>query len=346
MNPPQDDGGDTVTKYKVQWDIASNFSTSSLGTHELTTLSGGAPFIYTIPRLKMGQRYYLRVAAYNQMGYGPYQTSSPEFETPRRLPTAPTNVRLGVTSTTKLTVAFDLPGDIGGDPISHFKIEWDRVSNFQSRHSLPHKGEVEVSAVTERSYTISPPGGLSENVVYYVRVSARNRVGYGAVQWAEPPFAVPTSQIPGKISSLSAAPQAGVSGNLTVTWNYPRVPAHGLYCGGGGPNNTLTLPPTACPIGMGRGTEADGGTPIQMYTVEWDTFPTFNSSDAAHNGKAVITNLQSGEPFSYTINSLTPTKNYYVRVSAHNAQGESAMCNKEGLLCDGDVAKAMPDGTP
>jgi hypothetical protein len=97
---------------------------------------------------------------------------------------------------------------------------------------------------------------------------------------------------------------------------------------------------------MGRGTEADGGTPIQMYTVEWDTFPTFNSSDAAHNGKAVITNLQSGEPFSYTINSLTPTKNYYVRVSAHIAQGESAMCNKEGLLCDGVVAKTMPDGTP
>jgi hypothetical protein len=346
MNPPQDDGGDTVTKYKVQWDVDSTFSTAALGTHELTMLSGGAPFIYTVPRLTMGQRYYLRVAAYNQMGYGPYQTSSPEFETPRRLPTAPTNVRLGVTSTTKLTVAFDLPGDIGGDAISHFKIEWDRVSNFQSRHSLPHKGEVEVSAVTERSYTISPPGGLSENVVYYVRVSARNRVGYGAVQWAEPPFAVPIYQIPGKVSSLTAAPQAGVNGNLTVTWNYPRVPAHGLFCGGGGPNNTNILPPTACPVGMGRGTEADGGTPIQMYTVEWDTFPTFNSSDAAHNGKAVITNLQSGEPFSYTINSLTPTKNYYVRVSAHNAQGESAMCNKEGLLCDGVVAKTMPDGTP
>ena len=114
----------------------------------------------------------------------------------------------GVTSTTKLTVAFELPGDIGGDAISHFKIEWDRVSNFQSRHSLPHKGETEISAVTERSYTISPPGGLYENVVYYVRVSARNRVGYGAVQWAEPPFATPIYQIPGMVSSLSAAPRS------------------------------------------------------------------------------------------------------------------------------------------
>jgi hypothetical protein len=346
MNPPQDDGGDTVTKYKVEWDRASNFSTSHKGMHELTMLSGGAPFIYSIPSLTMGDRWYVRVAAYNQMGYGPDQTASPEYETPRRLPTAPTNVRLGVTSTNKLTVAFELPGDIGGDAISHFKVEWDRVSNFQSRHSLPHKGEVEVSAVTERSYTISPPGGLSENVVYYVRVSARNRVGYGAVQWAEPPFALPTYQIPGSVSSLSVAAQSGVPGNLTVQWNYPRVPAHGLFCGGGGPNGTASLPPTSCPIGMGRGMEADGGTPIQQYTIEWDTFSTFNSSDAAHNGKAIITNLQSGEPFSYTINSLTSHKNYYVRVSVHNAQGESAMCNKNGLLCDGAVAVAQPDGTP
>ena len=39
-------------------------------------------------------------------------------------------------------------------------------------------------------------------------------------------------------------------------------------------------------------------------------------------------------------------KNYYVRVSAHNAQGESAMCNKNGLLCNGVVAVAKPDGVP
>ena len=37
MNPPQDDGGDTVTKYKVQWDLYSNFSSSYLGEHEITT---------------------------------------------------------------------------------------------------------------------------------------------------------------------------------------------------------------------------------------------------------------------------------------------------------------------
>ena len=157
---------------------------------------------------------------------------------------------------------------------------------------------------------------------------------------------MPTYQIPGSVSSLSVAAQSGVPGNLTVQWNYPRVPAHGLFCGGGGPNGTASLPPTSCPIGMGRGMEADGGTPIQQYTIEWDTFSTFNSSDAAHNGKAIITNLQSGEPFSYTINSLTSHKNYYVRVSVHNAQGESAMCNKNGLLCDGAVAVAQPDGTP
>eukprot|EP00945_MAST-04E_sp_MAST-4E-sp1_P008597 g8597.t1 len=347
INPPQDDGGDTVTKYMVEWDILSNFSSgtnsSSLGKHEVTNLAGGAPFIYTIPSLATGVDYYVRVSCYNQMGYGLSTPSSPPYDHPRRLPTAPTKVKLGVTSSSKLTVAFDLPTDVGGDPISHFKVEWDRISNFQSRHSVPHKGEVEVDATKHRFYTISPEVGLSESITYYVRVSAKNLVGYGATQWPEPAFEQPTLQVPGVISTALVAPQTGVAGNLSVAWNYPRVPAHGLFCGGGGPQN-LTLP-DLCPTGMGSGQQADGGTPILSYKVEWDTSKWFNSTDPLpEHGFYVVTNLAGGEPFRYTIPNLTPTKKYFVRIFAYNARGDSAACAKSGLLCDGPVLSAVPSG--
>jgi hypothetical protein len=349
INPPQDDGGDTVTKYMVEWDIFSNFTSglnnSALGQHEVTNLAGGAPFIYTIPSLTTGVDYYVRVSAYNQMGYGLPTPTSPPYEHPRRIPTAPTSVKLGITSNSKLTVSFDLPTDIGGDPISHFKIEWDRISNFQSRHSLPHKGEVEVDATKHRSYTISPEVGLQENIVYYVRVSAKNLVGYGATQWPEPAFAMPNLQVPGRITTAKVAPQTGVEGNLTVFWSYPRVPAHSIFCGGGGPGN-LTLPDN-CPTGMGRGTEADGGTPILSYKVEWDTNKWFNSTNSLpEKGFYELTNLAGGEPYQYTIPSLTKTKTYYVRLFAYNARGDSAACDKTGVLCDGVRLSGVPDGIP
>jgi hypothetical protein len=349
INPPQDDGGDTVTKYMVEWDIFSNFSSgtnnTALGQHEVTNLAGGAPFIYTIPSLTTGVDYYVRVSAYNQMGYGLPTPTSPPYEHPRRIPTAPTNVKLGITSNSKLTVSFDLPTDIWGDPISHFKVEWDRISNFQSRHSLPHKGEVEIDATKHRSYTISPEVGLQENIVYYVRVSAKNLVGYGATQWPEPAFAMPSLQVPGKVTTAKVAPQTGVEGNLTVFWSYPRVSAHGIFCGGGGPGN-LTLP-DSCPMGMGRGTEADGGTPILSYKIEWDTNEWFNSRNSLpEKGFYELTNLAGGEPFQYTIPSLTKTKKYYVRLFAYNARGDSAACDKTGILCDGVRLSGTPDGIP
>ena len=130
-----------------------------------------------------------------------------------------------------------------------------------------------------------------------------------------------------------------------MIWNYPRVPAHGIYCGGGGPAN-LTLP-DSCPPGMGRGTEADGGTPVLSYKVEWDTSEWFNSTNALpEKGFYEVTNLAGGEPYQYTISGLTKTKRYFVRLFAYNARGDSAACDKTGLNCDGKRLSGIPDGNP
>merc|ERR1711937_918201 len=136
FSPPSDDGGDTIDKYKVEWDIYSNFSSVNsskpLGQHEVLYLAGGAPFHYTITSLTIGMPYYLRVYAHNSQGYGLPQATSPPSEFPREVPSAPTNVQLAVTSSTKLTVQYATPSHIGGDQITKYKIEWDRASSFSS----------------------------------------------------------------------------------------------------------------------------------------------------------------------------------------------------------------------
>ena len=131
-SPPTDDGGDTVTSYKVEWDTLSNFSSTNAASHDVLYLSGGAPFVYTATGLSMGQIYYVRVKAANVAGYGPTTSSTPSSEHPRQLPTAPTGVQVGVTSNSKLTVSFAAPHSDGGDPVTKYKIEWDRSSSFSS----------------------------------------------------------------------------------------------------------------------------------------------------------------------------------------------------------------------
>ena len=162
---------------------------------------------------------------------------SPSSEYPRQVPTTPTSVRLGVTSGTKLTVSFATPTNIGGDKVTKYLVEWDRSSSFASLLSAPHKGSVELYGSQNHSYTIN---NLASQQIYYVRVSASNAVGYGPVQTASPPFAAPFNVLPGKISSATIAPTT--SSSLTVAWNPPLVPDHGIFCSGGGEDSQFAAP--------------------------------------------------------------------------------------------------------
>merc|ERR1712157_63011 len=126
-----DDGGDTITKYRVEYDTSSLFDSGPDGgaymAKEHLYLDGGAPFIVSLSEgLEMGTYYYVRVAAFNINGYGAWETSSPAKEKPMQVPTAPTNVNLMITSDTKLTVSFEEPITVGGDDISYYLITWDR----------------------------------------------------------------------------------------------------------------------------------------------------------------------------------------------------------------------------
>ena len=326
-SPPVDDGGDTITSYVVEWDTLSNFSSTSKTSHTVLYLAGGAPFVYTMTGLTMGQVYYVRVKAANAEGFGASTASTPTSEHPRQLPTAPTNVQVAVTSGSKLTVSFAAPASNGGDTITKYKIEWDKSTSFSSLLALPHRGEIEVFATQNMTYTIN---SLSTGSVYYVRVSAANIVGYGSVQTSSPTFAVMYNQVPGIPTAATAV--AYNKTTMRIDWSPPFVPAHGIGCSGGGTDYPDV---NACPAGMGHGTEADGGVAITKYVVEWDTVADFSSSGTLPlKGSAIVSDMTS-KPFAYYITNL-PCYNYYVRIYAYNTVGQGKACNKDGGLCEGN----------
>jgi hypothetical protein len=67
---PLHEGGDSVSKYSIQWDTNSNFGPTAQ-TSIFSNLTSGSPYNYVIRGLTTNTQYYIRVLSYNSYGYGP-----------------------------------------------------------------------------------------------------------------------------------------------------------------------------------------------------------------------------------------------------------------------------------
>merc|ERR1711988_1195061 len=309
---PTSDGGDDITAYLIEYDTSADFANPQ--TTSVTYLDGGSPFYKTITGLTQGTYYYVRVSAMNSQGYGTTQVSTPTNLNPYEEPGAPTDVALGVTSDSMLTVSFAEPTDNGGDDISSYYVEWDTSSSFNSGSSSPHKGTATVDS-DENSYTVEL---LSENTVYYVRVSAINSAGYGTTQTSSPSSAYPSLQVPGIPHTVTASTGSD-SATIDVSWQYPRVPAHGIPCSG------TVDDPDDCPTAFG-GTlaESTGGDDLTEYEVEYNEYSDFSGQDG---GSSTTTST------SLTLEQLTSGRQYFIRVLARNTVGSGDFCSVSGEDC-------------
>jgi len=318
FNAPTDNGGDSITAYKVEYSIYSNFSNAQESL--VTNLAGGAPFYKTLSGLTTGVYYYVRVSAMNSQGFGATQLSTPSKLNPRTTPSAPTNVYFGITSNTMITVQFNSPASDGGDTVQSYYVEWDTSSSFSSLSQYPNKGSVTVAS-SSNSYTLQT---LTSGQYYYVRVRAINSEGSGTSQTAvsvlssSQTIAIPSLQVPGKPHTVVAT-TGSTSGQLIVTWQRPRVPNHGIPCSG------TTSSPDDCPVAFGSTLAAsDGGSSITEYEVEFNERSDFTGADS---GRETTTNLK------YTLKNLTPGRTYYIRVLARNARGAGEFCAHTGSIC-------------
>lgn len=133
------------------------------------------------------------------------------------------------------------------------------------------------------------------------------------------------AELPGKPSSvvLSHPGVCTTTACIAVTWSFPWVPHHNVYCSGGG---TVSTGPNLCPLTMGRASQADGGSPITFYTIEWSRNHDFCTIDGSVDVPS--------DAYTYVIQYLTGGLQYYVRIYAVNAVGRSDAQTGAGLLGD------------
>ncbi|ETI56107.1 hypothetical protein F442_01220, partial [Phytophthora nicotianae P10297] len=324
FSPPDDNGGDTVTAYEIQYSLDSNFGTSS--SEVVAIITGmSAPYRRVISTLTKGTPYFFRIRARNSQGYGQFQRSVPPKMQPYTTPSAPTQVVLGITSSTMLTVRWAPPSDDGGDTISAYVVQWDVAAGFDSL-ALTMGTTVTVADPAQRSYTIT---GLTPATIYYVRVFATNRGGLGTPQTSTPASLVPAVTFPGKPHTLTVVPTL-VPGELRVSWLPPVIPYHGYPCAG-----TLQSPGN-CPA-IGGLSMAYGGVDLDRYVIQYSEQSDFSTPIETTTPSSVVTVLLTG---------LVSGKTYYVQVLAQNSQGRSYFCkraNTQSLLCPDQ--QGLLDGT-
>mmetsp|Transcript_27443 Transcript_27443/g.65992 ORF Transcript_27443/g.65992 Transcript_27443/m.65992 type:complete len:859 (+) Transcript_27443:504-3080(+) len=297
---PSDNGGDSITQYLIQWSTSIDFVDAQSST--LDYLAGGSPFFKNIDGLVTGTYYFVRVRAKNSQGYGISQMSTPASLNPHQKPSPPSNVQLGITSNTLLTIGWGVPLSDGGDSISKYRVEWDTKPSFTSSSYPPNKGYVDVgSSVTSHTVQL-----LSSQKSYYLRVFAVNTSGSSVPQLATPGYAIPSLQVPGSPHSLQVLPGSS-PGTIEVTWQRPRVPHHTISCFNEGP--TIKECPT--PYG-GSLPASDGGDNIHEYEVEYNERSDFFSGGGGR---------KTCDGVSTVISHLYSGRTYYVRVLARNAIG-------------------------
>ncbi|WP_084074970.1 fibronectin type III domain-containing protein [Demequina sp. NBRC 110052] len=186
----EDDGGEAVTGYRVQWRIAGGtWSTAQPLSSRRATLAG----------LANGEEYEFRVWAVNAVGDGLIDAV---LATPRTSPDAPTAL-VATGGDGEIALTWNAPGDDGGDAVSDYVIElreagdaWETVDDGES-------------ASTAATVT-----GLTNGITYEVRVSAVNAAGPGlSAEASATPEALPSAPL-----ALEVTPADGA---LSLAWQAP-----------------------------------------------------------------------------------------------------------------------------
>jgi hypothetical protein len=202
---PLSNGGDTITKYRVEWDTHPSFSTMTLPPNKGYIDVSPAARSHTIQLLSSTKNYYVRVQAYNTAGDSTFQTSTPSDASPRlQLPGSPHSLQL-VASTSvsgRIEVSWQrpripwhgipcandesniidcptpyggsVPSSDGGEEITEYELEYNERRDFLGTDG-GRKTYTGTTAVIDYLYS---------GRTYFVRVLARNSIGSG--KYCEP----------------------------------------------------------------------------------------------------------------------------------------------------------------
>ena len=125
-----------MTTYKVEWDTSPAFTGgvggAVLGSYQKVLpqpagACGSVPCDYVVSGLAKGTPYYVRVFAYNRLGFSADPTpTEPPFDAPCTYARPPAAVAVNPgPSASQLVVRFPPSPDDGGCPVAAYKLEWD-----------------------------------------------------------------------------------------------------------------------------------------------------------------------------------------------------------------------------
>ena len=318
---PESNGGDSITKYAVQWDLSQAFNFGSSLVYAVNSTESST-YSFVIPHLIPNQRYFVRVLAYNSQGYGEAQVAmnfhkyfstyvitlfsgGENFNTNEKFAlkylsnygTEQTTNIMGVNCMTAELEnnlnALDLKGGvsvmrddkiIGGEQfLVQYKI-----------HFLDSRDDGEVSLDDTELFTIFSNVKLVSSGNDFYTISPTNNV--------------PTGPEDVVLTALSST-------ELGLSW----------------------LPPSF-----------DGGSNVDSYLVEWSLSRSFGSGN---NSTVTIQSFPTNSisatstKYKYQILHLNRETTYFVRVSAHNSLGYSVAVQPSPVsLVTLDKTLYMPTG--
>jgi predicted phage tail protein len=187
---PSSSGGATIGYYAVQQ--------STTGTSDWVNVAFPATPGYTVNSLTNGTKYYFRILAHNDLGWGPASTVI------SAVPSTPPSALQSVTATPgngTVTLTWKAPTSNGGAPIDYY-----RIAIF-ANGSL-----IAAPTTTELTYTAK---GLTNGINHLFRIDAHNAAGVSPSSdvWTVP-FTVPSAPL-----SPTATNKGG--GYVRLTWNLP-----------------------------------------------------------------------------------------------------------------------------
>jgi hypothetical protein len=168
-NPLTNVGGSPAAAIVVQSSTKATFAAGTVTTDVVAPTETR----YALFGLNTGTKYYFRIAVQNGAGTGPW--SSAGTLTSQGLPGAPMSPVINAQGTHSAPSAtaslFSALTNTGGSAIDFYRVDWSTASNFAAGKT--------VSTYMDISNLHSQTFKLKADTIYYVRVVAHNRLGYG-----------------------------------------------------------------------------------------------------------------------------------------------------------------------
>ncbi len=199
---PADDGGASITGYKIEWSADGNAPWT-----ELVADTGSTTTTYNNTGLEPGQTRHYQVSAINSAGTGA-PSSAASTTTDADAPDAPTSLSATANGNTQIDLQWTAPANNGGGDISGYRIEWSADGNAPWNELVADTG----STATSYSNANLEPGQTR-----HYQVSAINSGGTSSPSSAA--SATTAANAPDAPTSLSAA--ANGTTRIDLSWTAP-----------------------------------------------------------------------------------------------------------------------------